>query len=146
MKSSTPTLPVDEAKTILRSSGLRCTPARIAVVQSLHAATSPVTSIELAEQLTEYGFDKSTIYRSLTELNEADLVVRLDLGDSIRRFELVANYGSGLSEHPHFMCIDCGEVTCLADFTFELKPSSRKIQVPGTISEVLVRGQCSGCI
>ncbi len=145
MKSTAPKLSVDEAKAILRGSSLRCTAARIAVVQSLHAATSPVTSIELAEQLSDYGFDKSTIYRSLTELNEADLVVRLDLGDSVRRFELVGNYGSGLSEHPHFMCVDCGEVTCLSDFTFELKSSSRKIQAPGSISEVLVRGHCTGC-
>ena len=145
MNAAAQTLSVEEAKAILKGSDLRCMAARIAVVQSLHSATAPVTSIELAELLSGYGFDKSTIYRSLTELNEADLVVRLDLGDSIRRFELAANYGSGLSEHPHFMCVDCGEVTCLSDFTFELKASSRKVQAPGTISEVLVRGHCTAC-
>ena len=145
MKPSAPKLSVEDAKAILRQYGLRCTTARIAVVQCLNAATSPVTSIELADRLSGYGFDKSTIYRSLTELNEAELVARLDLGDSVRRFELVDDSASGSSEHAHFMCIDCGEVTCLSYFTFELKSSSRNISTPGTISEVLVKGHCTAC-
>jgi len=145
MNSTAGKLSVDEAKAILRGFGLRCTAARIAVLQCLHAASSPTTGPEVDQQLSDYGFDKSTIYRSLTELHEAGIVHRLDLGDAKRRFELAATVGNGIAEHPHFMCVDCGEVVCLSDFTFELKPGSRRSKSPGSISEVLVRGHCTGC-
>ncbi|MEQ9407988.1 MAG: transcriptional repressor [Fuerstiella sp.] len=138
-------LALDDAKAILRSVDLRCTAARIAVLQCLQASSCPMTPADIADTLADYGFDKSTIYRSLTELHDSGKVTRLDLGDSVRRFELLTEAGDGTSEHPHFMCVDCGEVVCMADFTVELRPSSTGSRPPGIVSEVLVRGHCDSC-
>mgnify|MGYP002632520651 CR=1 FL=1 len=138
-------LTLEAARSVLRRVGMRCTAARIAVIQCLDAAESPMTPVDVVDALGEYGFDKSTIYRSLTELNGTGIVVRLDLGDAVRRFELLSLESDGASEHPHFMCIDCGKVVCMSGFDVELKGRSKKARAPGIMSEVLVRGHCHDC-
>lgn len=145
MKKPASELSLEDAKAVIRSAGLRCTAARIAVVQCLSDAGSPLSPGEVAEQLEPFGFDKSTIYRSLTEFSESGVAVRLDLGDSVRRFELITASGGETTEHPHFMCVECGDIRCLSGFRFELKPTGRKQQLPGEIAEVLVKGRCRAC-
>jgi Fur family ferric uptake transcriptional regulator len=137
-------LSLEDAKAVIRSAGLRCTAARIAVVQCLSDNGSPMSPTEVAERLEPFGFDKSTIYRSLTEFNEAGVAVRLDLGDSIRRFELISAKGE-TTEHPHFMCVECGDIRCLSGFRVEVKPSNRAQKLPGEIAEVLLKGRCRSC-
>lgn len=134
------------AKGVLREAGLRGTAARVAVMQCLAAKGSPLSHAEVADSLTAFGFDQSTIFRALQELSEADIVSRLDLGDQIRRFELRNQAGSDQLEHPHFMCVDCGKLSCLDDFTFSLAPSRgpRREQL-GEITEVLLKGHCGAC-
>ncbi|MFT5523437.1 MAG: Fur family ferric uptake transcriptional regulator [Pirellulaceae bacterium] len=138
-------LSVEAAKVLLRGVRLRCTAARIAIVQRLADASTPASPAELAGALSAFGFDKSTIYRSLTELHEAGLVVRLDLGDSIRRYELLAVDNTGSSEHAHFMCVNCGQVQCLSHYRFELTGDDASDPFPGSISEVFLKGHCESC-
>lgn len=136
---------IEAAKALLRSAGLRCTAARIAVIQTLGDHQTPLSPMEVADDLAEFGFDKSTIYRSLTELDESGLVARLDLGDAVRRFELLPQDAQGSSGHPHFMCVDCGKVTCLSGFRVELVPDTPGQKLPGQLGEVLIKGHCSAC-
>ncbi len=49
---------VEDVRRLLRSSGIRATPARIAAMQTLLAAKSPMSHAELSEQLVPLGFDK----------------------------------------------------------------------------------------
>lgn len=105
----------------------------------------PQSHSEVTESLENFGFDQSTIYRCLTELSESGLVARLDLGDSIRRYELLQSGSDGFTEHPHFMCVDCGEISCLESHTFRLTPKTRGEKSPGQVVEVLLKGHCSKC-
>lgn len=134
------------AKGLLKSAGLRSTAARVAVLQRLAGADQPVSHAEVVDSLQNFGFDQSTIFRSLQELSEAGVVNRLDLGDQLRRFELRGAIGEDALEHPHFMCVDCGKVACLEDFSFRLSPSRgpRRDQI-GEITEVLIKGHCGDC-
>lgn len=132
------------AKAFLHRAKLRATAARIAVVQCLARERFPLTHAEATERLSEFGFDQSTIYRCLTELADAGILARLDLGDSVRRFELLREKHSGVSDHPHFLCIDCGKIQCLSDFTFKLTPR-RGAAKAGRVTEVLVKGHCVSC-
>lgn len=141
-----PTLPLTEVKTMIREAGLRSTAARIAVIQQLAAYPMPQTHGEVTEALEAFGFDQSTIYRCLTELADAGLVARLDLGDSIRRFELLKSGADGYSEHPHFMCVKCGSISCLADHTFKIAAKEKGTSSPGEILEVLLKGRCKSCL
>jgi len=140
------TFSVDEAKALLRGAGLRCTAARVAVVQTLADYAAPLSPNEVAEELAEFGFDKSTIYRSLTELDESGIVSRLELGDAIRRFELVPPGEEHSPMHPHFMCVDCGKLQCLNGFRVDLVRDQGAKEFPGELTEVLLKGRCGTCV
>lgn len=134
------------AKTILKQAGLRSTAARVGVLRHLADHGKPVSHGEVVDSLSEFGFDQSTIYRVLHELAEAGLLSKLDLGDQLRRFEYREAKSAHELEHPHFMCVDCGKVTCLEEFSFQLTPSRgpRRDKL-GEITEVLLRGHCAKC-
>ena len=115
-------LALDNVRARLRAAGLRCTAARLWVMQQLIEATSPVTHADVAQTLASQGFDRATIYRNLVELTEAGLVSRIELGDHVWRFEL-KRPGKTEKDHPHFVCVDCGEVSCLPAVSVNIKPS-----------------------
>ena len=52
-------------KLAIRETGLRATPARIATLKLLHAATSPLTHAEVSDELRDLGVDKATVFRNL---------------------------------------------------------------------------------
>ena len=109
---------IDEIRALLRAAGLRCTAARLAVVQSLRRADSPRSHAEVADELVPLGFDKATVFRNLVDLADAGLVIRSELGDHVWRFELRSEEDPDGGGHPHFVCVDCGSVTCLTDVEF----------------------------
>jgi Fur family transcriptional regulator, ferric uptake regulator len=140
--------PVRAFQDLLRSSGLRSTAPRIAVLQYLHDTSEPGSHAELFNALADKGFDRATIYRNLMDLAEAGIVSRTDLGDHVWRFELKKGVAgtSHSDEHPHFVCMDCGEVSCLPGLSFELKGSSG---APKSVSRnkvaVQLKGRCDNC-
>jgi Fur family ferric uptake transcriptional regulator len=138
--------PVDdvlEARRILKEAGLRSTPARISVINALKRSSKPQTHAELADQLVPLGFDKATVFRNLTDLAEADLVIRTELGDHVWRF-LLADPDHDRSSHPHFVCMDCGMVSCIDDMPLP-NATLRRAHNIARISEVLVKGHCGTC-
>ena len=130
-----PPVTVTELKTLLRSSGLRSTGARLAVLQYLHDIGGPNSHGELFDALADRGFDRATIYRNLMDLAEAGIVSRTDLGDHVWRFELKkgARGENHTEDHPHFVCVDCGSVACLPGWTCAspaLAPAPRRSPAP----------------
>src|SRR5438067_13333051 len=115
---------ISEARDSLRGAGLRATASRVAVLQHVSAAGKPVSHADVADVLVPQGYDKSTLYRCLVELAEAGLLARLDAGDHAWRFERRRGDESHTGEHPHFVCVDCGKITCLPDV--EVKISAGK--------------------
>lgn len=138
---------LDELTTALRAAGLRRTAPRIAVLQRLEASSSPVSHGEMADKLGAQGFDRATVYRNLVDLVEAGLVTRTDLGDHVWRFEVVRGDTADHSvEHPHFLCVDCGDVSCLPGDAVTIAPLRG---VPRAVSkrkvEVQLKGRCDTC-
>jgi Fur family transcriptional regulator, ferric uptake regulator len=139
-------LSTDAARQLIREAGLRATPARIAVLQWLQTASSPLTHAELVEQLTSNGSDASTIFRALNDMTDAALFRRLDLGDHVWRYEMAAELEAGATPHPHFLCLDCGEITCLEPLDIRpLTKENRDLKKVGKVTEVLLKGSCSNC-
>ena len=135
---------VAKTRKILADRGLRTTAARLAVVHWLQKANSPATHAEIAADLVPKGIDKATVLRNLTDLVEAGLVTRKELGDHVWRFELRDESHPVGCEHAHFICIDCGRVTCLHQL--EMSASVMKsLQEVGQVTEILVRGHCDEC-
>lgn len=136
---------VGDLQAILRSSGLRSTSPRVAVLRFLTELGTPVSHAELFEALASEGFDRATLYRNLVDLAESGLVVRTDLGDHVWRYEL-KRAGSHVAEHPHFVCTDCGVVSCLPGVAVRITASD---QAPKAVTSqrvaVQLTGRCNSC-
>ncbi|AKT36191.1 Fur family transcriptional regulator [Chondromyces crocatus] len=141
-------LTLDELRAILRDKGLRATTSRVAVLEFLRQATTPVSHAELAAELTPRGWDRATLYRNLIDLTEVGLVRRADVGDHLWRFELLKE-GSGhrTDEHPHFVCDACGDILCLPDESVQIKAARgvpRSLRRRGV--QIQLKGRCDRCI
>lgn len=133
-----------EIRDAIRAAGLRATPARMATLEMLQDAGSPLTHADVAEHLAESGIDKATAFRNLNDMTDAGLLRRSELGDHVWRFEPIRASEHHESSHPHFLCVDCGSVSCLEDVT--LTASSRRASEKiGEITEILLRGHCNEC-
>lgn len=128
-----------DTPTLIREAGLRATRGRVAVYDALRETHSPLNHGELVATLSYLGLDQATIYRNLMALTKVGLLRRTDLGDHVWRFELAPMHQTG--EHPHFVCIDCGAITCLPELGITIDGF-----VP-SCSPVTVRleGQCNDC-
>ena len=133
---------------LLRSSGLRSTAPRIAVLQYLHDAVGPNSHAELCEAVAGKGFDRATIYRNLIDLAEAGILTRTDVGDHVWRFELKRGVAGAAhtEEHPHFVCIDCGEVSCLPGVSVRVQSATGAPRAVGKNRVVVqLKGRCDNC-
>lgn len=152
-----PTPSLDAARARLREAGLRCTPARLAVLAHLMAAAGPKTHAEVSDALADQSFDRATIYRNLTELTESSILSRVELGDHVWRFEM-RRHVAGVEDHPHFLCTTCGEVSCLDDVSVAITPKPGAAPTAGAgskppraaggigrVTEVLLKGRCEHC-
>jgi Fur family transcriptional regulator, ferric uptake regulator len=137
-----------DLQALLRSNGLRSTAPRIAVLEYVHKHAGPNSHAELFEALISRGFDRATIYRNLIDLADTGILTRTDLGDHVWRFELKQGVGGAAhtDEHPHFVCVDCGEVSCLKGVSFKIEGQSGapKSLVKNNVA-VQIKGQCDNC-
>ena len=137
---------IAELRALVRSTGLRSTGPRVAVLQRLQQAITPMSHAEIAEALEPAGLDRATLYRNLIDLTEVDLLLRLDCGDHVWRFEFKENVPGQAEKHPHFTCIDCGEIECLPDASIEVSAPRRSPRaVRKQHFEVQLTGLCDRC-
>jgi Fur family transcriptional regulator, ferric uptake regulator len=139
-----PTPDKEPLKRRIRAAGLRATNARVATLELLRDATSPLTHADVAKHLAQIGANQATAFRILNALNEAGIVHRTELGDHVWRFELITEGEHKHKTHPHFLCVDCGSVSCLSEtkFTATSLKSAGNIR---EVTEVLLRGHCHEC-
>ncbi|MBI5513444.1 MAG: transcriptional repressor [Deltaproteobacteria bacterium] len=131
----------------IRAAGLRVTAPRVAVLQRMELARSPVSHGELSDALSP-AWDRATIYRNLMDLTESGLLRRTDLGDHIWRFELasVETLGHEAPQHAHFVCRTCGEVQCLPSESVQLQLSrTAPKSVRAQSVEIQLKGLCERC-
>lgn len=139
--------PLAELKTSLREAGLRSTAPRLAVLEYLHRVGAPASHGELHERLSSAGFDRATLYRNLMDLAEAGLVTRTDLGDHVWRFELKSASANGhADDHPHFVCTDCGGVSCLPGASVRISaPKGAPRALERKAVKIQLSGLCDAC-
>ncbi len=136
----------DLLQTRLRDAGLRSTEPRVAVLRYLTSQAAPVSHADLCESLKKDGFDRATLYRNLIDLTEVGLVRRIDLGDHVWRFELRLGDGDEPGLHPHFVCSDCGVVSCLTDVAVRIvrgKHAPKSLATKDVAIQITAR--CDAC-
>jgi Fur family transcriptional regulator, ferric uptake regulator len=136
---------LDELRAAVRGKGLRATPSRLAVLELLRSSDTPMSHGDVADRLANQTWDRATIYRNLTDLAEAGLVRRTDVGDHVWRFEATSAEHESAA-HPHFVCTECGTVECLPEIELAVRSRSKPPRaVKQRQVEVQVRGLCDAC-
>lgn len=142
MSSKTRPLREEQLRQLLVDRGFRVTGQRLKVLRELVKIRSPISHPELTERLAGTSLDRVTIYRNLVSLTEAGVLVRTQLGDGVWRFELPQTEAKEHGGHPHFVCTDCGDISCLAANSVSLRGAAARNEV----AEVQLRGRCVSCV
>jgi len=135
--------PETPSKQRLKHAGLRVTASRLAVLDLLATAAEPCTHQEVVDFLGESPWNRSTLYRNLIDLTEAGLL-RKSVIAGLARFEPSGRDG-GCSDHAHFVCSNCGEVTHLDGVTIKVIGSDGPRAIASGAVEVQLRGRCDDC-
>ncbi len=140
---------IETPDTLLRSNGLRITPARMAVLEVLMHQQGPISHQQLEGLLNQNGshIDRVTIYRTLHSLTECGILHKITGAD--RTFSYGYRNDDNQEEHhgmehPHFVCEKCAHTYCLPDV-----PILNSIATPSGFelkhTEIKLFGYCPEC-
>ena len=122
---------------------IRKTKSVEAILNEFNNSTVAISAKNLIERLIGQ-FNKTTIYRVLDKLEE-DGILHSFLGKNGLKWYAKCNNCSAHEHkdvHPHFQCIDCGKMDCLAvGVTIPAIPNRKVV-----VSQVLIQGVCEDCI
>ena len=106
-----PTTTHCDPEALLREHGLRKTDPRRAVLSTLMQRSGLWTASRLFEKLEgPQAMDRATVYRVLQDLEGAGIARRvIDAGVDYFEIDCLHN-----PVHPHFKCLTCGGLECLA--------------------------------
>ncbi|MFN3386836.1 MAG: Fur family transcriptional regulator [Candidatus Thermochlorobacter sp.] len=129
--------------TLLRQNDFKVTHQRIRILEILDRNKKPLTAAEVHAQLSCYGVDLATVYRSLNKLADAGIVSRVQFGDEFMRFEFARPF----AHHHHIICIDCGKIKeiDLCNLDLIANDISRSTGFTHIEHQVIFRGYCESC-
>ena len=136
---------VDQTQDLLRLSGLKQTLQRRLVLRALEGASVHMTVDEISatvERDTSVAVNRSTVYRILEALTEADMVRSTRIGRAAY-FELERQHDM----HHHLACSQCGttlhlEVPDLDEF---VRTRSAEFGFKVDRIDLVIRGLCPSC-
>jgi len=131
--------------TNLKKAGLKVTLPRLKILQILEDAKEHHLSAEdVYRILSNAGEDigLATVYRVLTQFQQAGLVIRHNFEEEHAVFEL--DYGE---HHDHLVCVKCGRVNEFTDNIIEkrLHEVGKETQFMITDHSLNIYGICEGC-
>ena len=126
----------------MRASGQRVTAPRKAILAILVSEHGPFSAEDLYQRLTQGECDLVTVYRTLSAMEEINLVRRCDFGDGIYRFE----FNHAEHHHHHIICRSCRSVQvidlCVAD---GLERVAREMGYGNVTHMLEIFGTCPKC-
>ncbi len=130
-------------KAVLREQGHRLTPQREMVLQAVERlghATADDVQRALADQAPTLNL--STIYRSLSLLEDLGVIQHVDLADRSTVY-----HSRALPAHVHLACRRCGEVTDAQpdDFGVLALTLARTYGFDADLDRLVVNGTCRDC-
>jgi len=131
----------ERASTRLNEAGFRSGAARRQVIELLEGEHCAVTALEIDQRLPSVG--RASVYRTLEQLEQLDLVHRVDVGGEGVAYER----NDPTEHHHHIVCVRCGRLLPFEDNRLE-----RAIHAVGEEAafeilshDVLLRGVCPDC-
>lgn len=126
----------------LQAIGERRTPARQTILALLLDASNALSHQDILELLKVRNepFDRVTLYRVLDWLVANRLAHKVAGEDRIWRFNAVTDEQH---VHPHFHCIQCGKVSCMATVHVNITPLPKGYR--SVTADTTIQGLCPDC-
>ena len=130
----------------LAAAGYRHGGARSRLIEMLSNQHCALSAVELQAALEDGDrrVSRASIYRILEELERAELVARIEVGQGIVRFEPLRH---GAGHHHHLVCESCGKVEAFEDDRLEQALRRVEQQTGYSVAghDVILRGACAAC-
>ncbi len=127
----------------LKAKGLKLTPQRMMIVDIIHDAKDHLTADEIIKhvQAKMPGVNKSTVYRTLSLLEQYGCVVKSELGE-----EFIYHHDEE-GHHHHLVCSRCGNtISCKEDLFIPLKNLlMEKYGFNADFKHIVMSGLCEKC-
>jgi len=133
-----------DTEEILKKYDVASNPNRKIVLDILYQASKALTPKIILEEIRKTrDFDKVTLYRILDLLTNKNILRKISTSQGVLCYEI--NFTEH-HPHAHFICVECGELTCLEsqNLTRILK-EIRKQTDHGHSVDLKLEGVCSGC-
>ena len=109
---------LESFKKILKKNGLKFTIQREVILKALYDSDEHLTPEALHRLIQDMYPDLkigiATVYRTLSLLEDSDIVTSLSFGTQGKKYELGAK-----EHHDHMICMECGDITEFVDEEIE---------------------------
>lgn len=100
----------DQIKEILSKNGLNRTKGKIQILEAISKSHKPLSIVEIHSQMKE-NCDVSTVFRTITQFKEKNLILEVNLEEGFFRYEMnAADDGHDHHHHHHIRCRICGDI------------------------------------
>jgi Fur family transcriptional regulator, ferric uptake regulator len=106
-KSCHSTLSEELAKELLSENGLNRTKGKIQILQELSQSEIPLSVVEI-HSLMDENCDVSTVFRTITQFKEKNLIQEVNLDEGFFRYEMCST--DSHHHHHHVRCRICGDI------------------------------------
>ena len=138
-------IPAERIAQTLTNHGLRQTPVRRAVLQTLAESPFALSGSEIEQQFGP-GTDRITLYRTLKSFEENGLIHRvIDSTDVIRyaACSIECSAQAHFDNHVHFKCTACQHIYCLNQVAIPAVTLPDKFEA--LTRDYLLAGVCRAC-
>jgi Fur family ferric uptake transcriptional regulator len=134
------------AQRVLAESRHRTGAARQALLDLLDSQPCARSAIEIEDALraSKRPVARASIYRILDELERLHLVHKVQVGQTMARYEPIR---AGDGHHHHLVCDNCGTVVPFTDSGLEnaIQTLSRRVPMRVAEHEIVLHGACQAC-
>ncbi len=136
----------DTALERLADAGYRRGGARREVLLLLGEQRCALSAVEIEQAIAQGNrrVSRASVYRILEELEELQIVQRVDIGRGLTRYEPIRR---GRGHHHHLVCDQCGRLEPFTDDGIEraIKRASERVPLSVSEHEVMLHGACEAC-
>lgn len=133
----------ESAKEVLRQKGLNRTKGKIKILQLISRSEKPLSVHEIHASMKE-SCDVSTIFRTITQFKEHNLIQEVNLDEGFYRYELQMD--DHQHHHHHIRCRSCGEIKNLEQCDLSLfEKAIQKLGYKEMEHKLEFSGICSRC-
>lgn len=137
---------LSDFKHLLKANGLKFTIQREVILEMLYNSDEHLTPEGLhhliQQKHPELGTGIATVYRTLSLLEDSEMVTSLSFGAQGKKYELGAK-----DHHDHIICTQCGNITEFVDEQIELRQREITEALGFVMQEhsMQIYGICNSC-